>query len=116
MKAAMLIAVSRVMLACRTGEADEVNVRTDSATAEITHDHNHSMNRARNVEIYVDTHKRGPGGYREADRSRSINAARPRSPGTGSEIIQVGIDCMYSRNRFLSSNRCLKPEFAMSSG
>ena len=50
------------MTACSSGESDEVTVRDSSGSetvgAEIARDYNRQMDRARNVELELDQHKR----------------------------------------------------------
>ena len=60
MKNGLLIAATVLMVACGAGESDEVSVRDEGETvgAEIASDYNRQMNRARNVEIQLDDHKR----------------------------------------------------------
>ncbi len=60
MKNGMLIATALLMAACGAGDSDEVTARDEGGTvgAEIASDYNRQMNRARNVEIQLDDHKR----------------------------------------------------------
>ena len=60
MKYGMLIATALLTAACGAGQSDEVTVRDEGGTvgAEIASDYNRQMNRARNVEIQLDDHKR----------------------------------------------------------
>ena len=60
MKNGMLIAAMAIMAACSAGESDEVTAGDEGETvgAEIASDYNRQMNRARNVEIQLDDHKR----------------------------------------------------------
>lgn len=64
MKTVFITTLLLLVAACGSGESDEVKVRTDSGSesetvgAEIATDYNRQMNRARNVEIQLDDHKR----------------------------------------------------------
>ena len=60
MKYVLLVSMACLAAACSTGESDEVAVHDDAETvgAEIASDYNRQMNRARDVEIQLDDHKR----------------------------------------------------------
>jgi hypothetical protein len=62
MKTVLLTALFLLVAACGSGESDEVAVRADSEPetvgTEIARDYNQQMNRARDVEIQLDDHKR----------------------------------------------------------
>ena len=60
MKYVLLICSAWLVTACGTGESDEVKVQSEGETvgAEIASDYNRQMNRARNVEIQLEDHKR----------------------------------------------------------
>ena len=60
MKTVFLIVMALLVTACSTGDSDEVTVQGESETvgAEIARDYNQQMNRARNVEIQLEDHKR----------------------------------------------------------
>ena len=64
MKTVFLSTLFLLVAACSAGDPDEVKVSADSGSesetvgAEIARDYNHSMNRARNVEVQLDDHKR----------------------------------------------------------
>ena len=60
MKHVFLIAMALLFAACSTGESDEVSVQGEGETvgAEIARDYNQQMNRARDVEIQLEDHKR----------------------------------------------------------
>ena len=60
MKNGILIVAAMLIAACGSGESDEVTVRDEGETvgAEIAGDYNRQMNRARNVEIQLEDHKR----------------------------------------------------------
>jgi len=64
MKTVVLTALFLLVAACSSGDPDEVKARTESgsesetAGAEIARDYNRQMNRARDVEIQLDDHKR----------------------------------------------------------
>jgi len=60
MKYATLLTMAWLLAACGADDADEVNVRDEGETvgAEIASDYNRQMDRARNVEIQLDDHKR----------------------------------------------------------
>ena len=62
MKMITLFALALLMTACSSGESDEVTVRDSSSSetvgAEIARDYNRQMDRARNVELELDQHKR----------------------------------------------------------
>ena len=64
MKTAILTTLFLLVAACSSGDSDEVKVRTDAGSesetvgAEIASDYNRQMNRARDVEIQLDDHKR----------------------------------------------------------
>lgn len=62
MKTFLLTTLFLLVAACSSGDSDEVSVRADSEPetvgAEIARDYNRQMNRARNVEIQLEDHKR----------------------------------------------------------
>lgn len=64
MKTVFLTTLFLLFAACSAADTDEVKVRPDAGAesetvgAEIARDYNSSMNRARNVEIQLDDHKR----------------------------------------------------------
>lgn len=64
MKTAILTTFFLLVAACSAGESDEVSVRSEPGSeaetvgAEIARDYNRQMNRARDVEIQLDDHKR----------------------------------------------------------
>lgn len=60
MKYVLLVSMAWLAAACSTGESDDVKVQSDGETvgAEIASDYNRQMNRARNVEIQLEDHKR----------------------------------------------------------
>ena len=60
MKHAALMILAAVVAACGAGESDEVSVRDEGETigTEIASDYNRQMNRARDVEIQLQDHKR----------------------------------------------------------
>ena len=60
MKYAMLMLMAVVVAACGPSNSDEVSVRDEGETvgAEIASDYNRQMNRARDVEIQLEEHKR----------------------------------------------------------
>ena len=60
MKPAVFIATVALVSACGSDDADEVSVRDEGGTvgAEIASDYNRQMNRARDVEVQLEQHKR----------------------------------------------------------
>jgi outer membrane lipopolysaccharide assembly protein LptE/RlpB len=56
----LLTAMAWMLAACGASDSDEVEVRDEGETvgAEIASDYNRQMDRARNVEIQLDDHKR----------------------------------------------------------
>ena len=60
MKYVFLISMAGLVASCSTGDSDEVRVQSEGETvgAEIARDYNQQMNRARNVEIQLEDHKR----------------------------------------------------------
>ncbi len=60
MRNGLLITATVLMAACGAGQSDEVTVRDEAETvgAGIASDYKRQMNRARNVEIQLDDHKR----------------------------------------------------------
>ena len=60
MKYVLLISMACLIAACSNGDSDEVTAQGEGDTvgAEIARDYNQQMNRARNVEIQLEDHKR----------------------------------------------------------
>lgn len=64
MKTVIWLAASLLLAACSAGDSDDVTVPADSGSeaetvgTEIARDYNRQMNRARDVEIQLDDHKR----------------------------------------------------------
>ena len=64
MRITILTTLFLLVAACSSGESDDVTVRSEPGSesgtvgAEIARDYNQQMNRARNVEIQLDDHKR----------------------------------------------------------
>ena len=60
MKQAAMMAIAVLVAACGAGESDEVSARDDGETigTEIASDYNRQMNKARDVELQLQDHKR----------------------------------------------------------